>query len=136
MNNEEVKEWMEIADRDFDSAQILNEAVRKHNEVICYHCSQAAEKYMKGFLVFNDILPEKTHDLIRLNRYCVEIENNFQNLQTVCGFLNQFANDIRYPHQYEVTERDVNFAINAVEKIRNFKSILDLRIVISISDEG
>jgi len=69
MNNEEVKEWMEIADRDFDSAQILNEAVHKHNEVICYHCSQAAEKYMKGFLVFNDILPEKTHDLIRLNRY-------------------------------------------------------------------
>ena len=30
MNNEEVKEWLEIGDRDFDSAQILNEAVRRH----------------------------------------------------------------------------------------------------------
>ena len=75
MNIEEVREWMEIADRDFDSAQILNEAVRRHYEVICYLC----------------------------------------------------ATDIRYPNRYEVTESDVKLAINAVEKVRNSKPILDLR---------
>ena len=52
MNNEEVKEWLEIADKDFDSAQILNEAVRRHYEIICYLCAQAVEKYLKGYLVF------------------------------------------------------------------------------------
>ena len=48
MNNEEVREWLEVADRDLDSALLLNEAVRRHFEVICYLCAQAAEKYLKG----------------------------------------------------------------------------------------
>ena len=34
MNSEEVKEWMTIADCDFDSAKILNEATRKYYEII------------------------------------------------------------------------------------------------------
>ena len=127
MNTEEAREWITIADSDFDSAKILNNAVRKHYEIICYHCAQAAEKYLKGYLVYNNILPEKTHDLLYLNKRCVQISNDFQNLLTVCGFLNMFSNDIRYPHKYQVSENDVNFAINAVEKIRNFKPISDLR---------
>ena len=35
MNTEDVMEWVKIADDDFDSAKILNSAVRKHCEVIC-----------------------------------------------------------------------------------------------------
>ena len=131
MNVEEVREWMEIADRDFDSAQILNEAARRHYEVICYHCAQAVEKYLKGYLVYQNIMPAKTHHLPYLNGVCMELDNGFQNLMTTCDFLNQFATDIRYPNRYEVTEGDVKLAINAVEKIRNFKPIVDLRNIIS-----
>jgi len=129
MNTEEVKEWMELADCDFDSAKILNNATRRHYEIICYHCSQATEKYLKAYLVYNDIIPEKTHDLIHLYRYCYNIDSVFQSINTICGFLNRFANDIRYPHKYEVTDSDVDFAIDAVEKIQNFKPISDLRNV-------
>jgi hypothetical protein len=39
MNINDAKEWMIIADADFDSAKILNESVRKHREVICYLCA-------------------------------------------------------------------------------------------------
>ena len=73
------------------------------------------------------IIPKKTHDLPYLNSLCVEIDNNFAIIKTECDFLNRFANDIRYPNKHEVSESDVNFSINAVEKIRNFKPILDLR---------
>jgi len=52
MNNEEAREWMTIADSDLDSAKILNNAVYKHCEIICYHCAQAVEKYFKGYLVY------------------------------------------------------------------------------------
>jgi HEPN domain-containing protein len=127
MNNEEVQEWLEVADRDLDSALLLNEAVRRHFEVICYLCAQAAEKYLKGFLIFIDIVPKKTHDLVLLNDLCAEIDNDFQNIYDECRFLNRFATDIRYPNKYEVTENHVEFAIAAVEKIRDFKPILDLR---------
>jgi HEPN domain-containing protein len=127
MNDEDVKEWMTIADNDFDSAKLLNEAIRRHFEIICYLCAQAVEKYLKGYLMYKGIIPEKTHNLSYLNRICAEHDNNFLNITPKCDFLNQFANDIRYPHRYEVTESDVNFSIDAVEKIRNIQQIADLR---------
>jgi len=76
MGIDDAKEWIEIADNDFDSAILLNEAVRKHYEIICYHCSQAVEKYLKGYLVSMDIVPKKTHDLRFLNNLCIELDNN------------------------------------------------------------
>lgn len=127
MGIDDAKEWIEIADNDFDSAILLNEAVRKHYEIICYHCSQAVEKYLKGYLVSMDIVPKKTHDLRFLNNLCIELDNNFENIITECAFLNNYASDIRYPHKYEVNESDVKFSINAVKKVRNFKPINDLR---------
>ena len=131
MNIDDVKEWIEIADNDFDSAVLLNEAVRKHHEIICYHCSQAVEKYLKGYLVSMDIVPKKTHDLRYLNSLCIELDVNFESIITECAFLNKFANDIRYPHKYEIYESDANFSMNAVKKVRNFKPINDLRNIIN-----
>ncbi|MDR1970654.1 MAG: HEPN domain-containing protein [Treponema sp.] len=57
MNINDAKEWMIIADDDFDSAKILNDSVRKHMEVICYLSAQAAEKYLKCYLTYKDIIP-------------------------------------------------------------------------------
>jgi len=129
MNIDDVIEWLKIADDDFDSAKILNEAAHKHCEVICYLCAQAAEKYLKGYLIYNEIIPEKTHNLPYLNSLCIEIDNNFVNIKTICNYLNRFANDIRYPHKYEVNDDDVSFSIVSVEKIKNLKQISDLRNV-------
>jgi HEPN domain-containing protein len=131
MNIEDVMEWIQLAEDDFDSAKILNESARKHYEIICYHCAQAAEKYLKGYLTYKDIIPEKTHDLRFLNNLCMEEDNNFEDIITECAFINKFANDIRYPHKYETHEDDVAFSINAIEKIKNCKPILDLRNIIT-----
>ena len=130
MNIHDVREWLRMADNDFDSALLLNESVRRHYEIICYHCAQAVEKYLKGFLIFNDILPLKTHNLARLNIDCTELDASFILVNDECDILNRFATDIRYPNQYETTETDVNRAIAAVEKIRNFKPISDIRTAV------
>jgi HEPN domain-containing protein len=126
MNNENVKEWLQLANDDLYSAKILNEAVRKPYEIICYHCAQSVEKYLKGYLTFCDIIPKKTHDLVYLYNLCVEKDSEFQNIKIICEYLNRFANDIRYPHKYEVNENDVNFSINAVEKVKIIKPIIDI----------
>jgi hypothetical protein len=39
MEIEDVMEWVQLADDDWDSAVLLNGAVRKHYEIICYHCA-------------------------------------------------------------------------------------------------
>ncbi|MDR2886779.1 MAG: HEPN domain-containing protein [Bacteroidales bacterium] len=130
MNIEDVAEWIKIADDDFDSAQILNQAVRKHYEIICYHCAQAVEKYLKGYLEYIDVIPEKTHNLTYLNRICFDKDNRFIDIKTECDFLNRFANDIRYPHRYETKEADAVFCIDAVKKIRNFEPVCNLRNIV------
>ena len=127
MDIEEVAEWFKFADNDLFSAKILNDAVHRPYEIICYHCAQAVEKYLKGYLIYCDIVPKKTHDLSFLNSICIEKDEKFNNIQTLCDFLTTFANDIRYPNQYEVAEDDVNFSISAVEKVRDIKPISDLR---------
>ena len=131
MNIDDAKEWIIIADNDFDSAKLLNESIRRHYEIICYHCAQAVEKYLKGYLVYNEIVPRKTHDLLFLNSVCIEKDKRFENIIIGCGFLNRFTGDIRYPHRYETTEADANFSIETVEKIRDFDPILELRNIIS-----
>jgi len=126
MDIREIKEWIRLADDDLYSAKILNEAVRKPCEIICYHCAQAVEKYLKGYLIYNDIEPKKTHDLSFLNSICIEKDDTFKNIQTLCDFLTTFAHNVRYPHRYEVTEDDANFSIKAVEKVRSCKPVIDI----------
>ena len=127
MDIEEIREWITIADTDFDSAKILNESARKPCEIICYLCAQAVEKYLKAFLIYHNTVPKKTHDLAFLNSICINKHNDFCNIQQLCDFLTAFSNDIRYPHSYEVTQDDANFSIKAVEKVRNIRPIAGLR---------
>ena len=123
MKIKDVIEWIQIAEDDLYSAQILYEQIRKPYEIICYHCAQSIEKYLKGFLTYNDIIPEKTHNLLLLLELCIEKDNIFENIRTECSLLNRFTNEIRYPHRIEINKEDVNYSINAVERIRNIEPL-------------
>jgi HEPN domain-containing protein len=131
MKIKDVIEWIQIADDDLDSAKILNESFRKYNEIICYHCAQAAEKYLKGYLSYNDIIPQKTHNLLLRNEICIETDNSFENIRTECSLLNRFTNEIRYPQRIEISEKDVYYSIVAVERIGDFEPMQNLRNIIA-----
>ena len=105
----------------------MSEAVRKPFEIICYHCAQAIEKYLKGYLTYNDITPQKTHNLLLLLELCIEKDINFQNVRAECGLLNKFTNETRYPHRIEIREEDMIYSISAVERIKNIEPIKLLR---------
>jgi HEPN domain-containing protein len=84
---------------------------------------------LKGFLTFNDIIPEKTHNLLLLLELYIEKDGNFENIRTECSLLNRFTNEIRYPHRIEIREEDISYSINAVERIRNIeplKKVIDI----------
>jgi len=127
MKIKDVLEWIQIADEDIYSAQLLNEALRKPYEIICYHCAQATEKYLKGYLAYNNITTPKTHNLLLLHELCVEIDIAFENIRTECSLLNRFTNEIRYPHRIEIKEEDVNYSLNAVQRIKNVDPMKKLR---------
>ncbi|MEW5986439.1 MAG: HEPN domain-containing protein [Chloroflexota bacterium] len=61
-----VRNWLVKAQHDLASAQKLAEGSDPYLDVAIYHRQQAAEKAIKGFLVFQDRPLAKTHDLVAL----------------------------------------------------------------------
>ena len=68
MNEPGTEYRARLVKADEDRLCIRNEmhAVQKPWSVICFHCQQAAEKYLKAFLVQRGLKPERTHDLAHL----------------------------------------------------------------------
>ena len=50
-------EWLEMAEMDLGAAEYL--LGMRPIEIICYHCEQAAEKLLKGALIYLQIDPQK-----------------------------------------------------------------------------
>jgi HEPN domain-containing protein len=61
-----VEAWLHVAESDRLAAQRRVEGDRPLRDVAAFHCPQAAEKLLKGFLVRASSDFGKTHDLVRL----------------------------------------------------------------------
>lgn len=66
--NEVVREWIEKAEGDFATAnrEILV-TDRPNYDGVCFHAQQCIEILMKAVLISHNVIPPKTHDLVRLN---------------------------------------------------------------------
>jgi HEPN domain-containing protein len=85
------------------------------------------EKYLKGYVTYVGIIPQKTHNLLLLLDLCIEKDRIFETMRTECGLLNKFTNEIRYPHRVEINENDVQYSIDAVERMKEIEPIKKLR---------
>ncbi len=50
-----VKQWIEKGDHDLGTAQVTYLYLPQYRDTIAFHCQQAAEKYLKGYLIYLDI---------------------------------------------------------------------------------
>ena len=136
MQLEYVSEWFNFADRDLSSAEYLLPMHPRPLEIICYHCQQSSEKYLKGFLVHSGIeQPAKTHDLERLRLECINFDNRFSKIDQACKRLTRYGVQPRYPNEILVTENDTDNAIEYARQIRDFEPITELRELIE-QNEG
>lgn len=121
MNNSDIaKEWFKTADLDYGSALFLLKMKPMPLEIICYHCQQCAEKYLKGFIAYFGGGVFKTHDLLVLNKRCSEINDRFHEIEEACIQLTDYGVNIRYPYHLEISENDVRQAITDAHKIKEF----------------
>jgi len=61
-----VHEWLLKASRDLIVAKIVARSPEAIWEASLYHCQQAAENALKGYLAYWDFPIERTHNLVRL----------------------------------------------------------------------
>ena len=129
MEHEFVSEWFRFADTDLATAEYLLGMRPQPLEIICYHCQQSAEKYLKGYLIFNGIEePPKTHDLNTLFSMCLKFEPRFNMIDKACAVLARYASMPRYPNEIEIDEGDTQRAIEYARQISDaepFKTIIN-----------
>ena len=88
-----VKEWLDFAGVDLLAAERLC-IDEKLASVVCFHCQQCVEKSLKALLESKDIIPPKTHDLIRIYGM---IEGQLDIEEDMLASLNELYIDSRYP---------------------------------------
>jgi HEPN domain-containing protein len=89
-------EWIKKAEEDYQFAVSVLEDSSFYAQ-ICFHFHQAAEKYLKAFIVARELDFQKIHDLMVLLKLCLSVEPGLSGIQDDCKFLNRFYIDTRYP---------------------------------------
>ena len=112
------RDWFDKGDRDLNLAKLSLK-----NDILDYslfHAQQAAEKYLKSFLVCKNKYFKKKHDIFYLVSLCMEVDRDFEKLLELGLELFDRAIEVRYPTEYYPSERDVKEAIEIAEKVREF----------------
>jgi HEPN domain-containing protein len=89
-------EWLQKAHHDLRSARRLMQPAPILDTAV-YHCQQAAEKALKGYLTSHDVTVQKTHDLTVLLTQCVDFDTRFTVLYDACDILTPYGTAFRYP---------------------------------------
>lgn len=132
VNKKIIKEWLSKAEEDFGFAlRNLKDEENTFYAQMSFHFQQAAEKYLKTYIVAYELEFEKIHDLPELLRICQEHNNSFSELQEECEFLTDFYIDTRYPVHWpaKVSKQEVEKAHLSAKHIGNFvKRILEEKL--------
>lgn len=114
-----VKQWLEKAEKDFGLANDLVLENKPYPEAICFHSQQAAEKFLKAYLVWLQIEFPKTHDLDGLLDLICSIDNSIAESLRDITRLTDYGVDLRYPgHLPEITTEEAKAAVELAARVR------------------
>ena len=113
---------IEKGDRDLLLAQDALPNLASYPDLVCYHCQQAAEKYLKALLVYHGLVVRKTHDLEELIDFLTPFESsiNTEHYNNALK-INDYSILMRYPGlSVDPSEADVLEAIDCARFFRKF----------------
>lgn len=112
-------EWFKRAQDDELSCQDILDDRRGAPSTVCFLSQQLAEKFLKGYLVYQGKQFPKIHQLDRLVRLCKEIDATFEEVKEEAEFLTGFYVATRYPGDYpEFFWSDAEKAFESACKIK------------------
>lgn len=124
-----VAEWFRFAFMDLDNAKYLFET--RHPaplEIICYHCQQAVEKYLKGVIIAFGEEPEKTHDLSKLVTVLQKFTAVPADFRQIALRLTLYGVRTRYPFAIAVDEAQTKAVVTHAEAVKQWaESVIENR---------
>ena len=116
-----VQNWLVKALHDLATARKAAAEPDPYFDTAVYHCQQAAEKAIKGYLVFRDQQFEKVHDVRLLVASAAELESKFSVWLDVGERLTPYATAFRYPGEIlEPDREEFSGALKDAEGIYDF----------------
>jgi HEPN domain-containing protein len=120
-----VQSWTRLSiksQRDLGAAWLLFESEASFLDVVVYHCQQAAEKALKAYLAYRDVIFQKTHNLNRLLELCLPFDPCFQELWEMAEVLTPYVVAFRYPGS--AIESEKQEAEQAIEMAKSFLTLV------------
>jgi HEPN domain-containing protein len=115
-----TREWVCKAEADFKAASLLLKAGEDYLFQTAFHAQQSAEKYIKAFLVWQQIEFPKTHDIAKLLALAAQVVPDLPEILAEAKTLTPFGVDYRYPGDYpEVTTGDAEAALVLATRVRD-----------------
>jgi len=114
-----VAEWIKIAEEDLKFAKLGNTLSSGVSyRIITFHSQQCAEKYLKGYLVYQGTDFPYTHNITMLLDLCSEIDSTYEELRDA-EILTSFATANRYPGEFrKLKKQDALKSIKLAEMVK------------------
>ena len=93
----ETRAWFVKASNDIRAAEALSAVSQPLLDEAVFHCQQAAEKALKGFLTWNGRAFRRTHNLEEIGERCLAIDASLREVVDQAVPLSEYAWKFRYP---------------------------------------
>jgi HEPN domain-containing protein len=116
-----VSEWIIKAENDLGLAELAIANKPEYKDLICFHCQQSAEKYLKAYLIHLNINFKKSHSLNYLLDLIAGQETVPDSVYEVAEVLEDYSVEVRYPGNWnEINDDDIRGAYHSALKIKAF----------------
>jgi HEPN domain-containing protein len=99
-------------------ARSLEQSKPPLNDLICFHCQQSAEKYLKALLQEWGLVPPRIHDLVKLLILLLPRDATLGSLKRQLTSLSNYAVEFRYPGD-NASRKQALTALRHAENIRH-----------------
>jgi len=93
----ETRAWFAKAFNDLRAAEALADTSPPLFDEAVFHCQQAAEKALKGFLTWNGSPFRKIHNLEEIGEQCLSLDPSLREVVDQAVPLSEYAWKFRYP---------------------------------------
>jgi HEPN domain-containing protein len=109
--------WVHKAEEDWAAANALAHQRPPLRDTACFHCQEAAEKYLKALLKESGAAVPRTHELKDVLDLLLPHDPTLAPLRRGLVSLSRYAVDYRYPDQ-RATQRQMGSALRNAGRVR------------------
>lgn len=116
-------DWYDKAAKDLQGAKILLQ-YDGDCSIVAFHCQQAIEKALKGWILQHTGVLQSGHSLVYLCRIAAQTDGHIKDFLKDCAYVNQFYIETRYPADIPmtITADEAAECIRIAEQVMNHLS--------------